>query len=151
MTRDTKLRNFQYKFIHRIIATNSFLYRINVVDSSSCTFCGESDETLDHLFWHCNKVGDIWNKIYSELFCSKVTIEYENVCFGYASDKSMKWYSLVIFHAKHYIYTCRMNTKVPNYDTFKYKLIFLLKVETYILTKSKRYDEIKVLRDSLNC
>ena len=96
-------------------------------------------------------MGDIWDKMYSEMFCSKVIIGFENVCFGYAPDKNTKWFSFAIFHAKHYIYTCRMNKKLPTYNTFKYKLAFLLKVETYILTKSKRYDEIKVLRDSLHC
>ena len=151
LIRDTKLRNFQYKFIHRILATNYFLHRINIVDSSSCTFCGESEETLDHIFWRCSKVGDIWDKMYLEIFHSKVKIEYENVCFGYPSDKSLKWFSLAIFYAKQYIYKCRMNMKPPSYDTFKYKLNFLMKVEIYILTKSKRYDEVKLLRECLHC
>jgi hypothetical protein len=31
--RDTYLRNFQFKFLHSIIATNSFLYKIKLKDT----------------------------------------------------------------------------------------------------------------------
>ena len=36
--RDIYLRNFQFKFLHRIIATNSFLYKIKLKDTHLCTF-----------------------------------------------------------------------------------------------------------------
>jgi hypothetical protein len=30
VTKDTKLQDFQYKLIHRILVTNSFLYKFNI-------------------------------------------------------------------------------------------------------------------------
>ena len=41
-TKETKLREFQFKFLHRGIATNDFLYKIGIKQSDSCTFCGEN-------------------------------------------------------------------------------------------------------------
>ena len=49
----TKLQNFQYKFLHRAIYTNSRLFKMKLVNSETCTFCKSNIETLDHLFWDC--------------------------------------------------------------------------------------------------
>jgi hypothetical protein len=51
--RDTYLRNFQFKFLHRIIATNSFLYKIKLKDTHLCTSCKANNETIEHLFFDC--------------------------------------------------------------------------------------------------
>ena len=52
-TRETKLRVFQFKFLHRRIATNDFLCKIGIKQVDSCSFCEETTETLVHLFWKC--------------------------------------------------------------------------------------------------
>ena len=49
-TKSTKLIIFQFKFLHRRLPTNSFLYKINVKDSDRCSFCEKETETLLHLF-----------------------------------------------------------------------------------------------------
>ena len=38
-TKETKLRNFQFKFLHRRIATNDYLYKIGISLTDICTFC----------------------------------------------------------------------------------------------------------------
>ncbi|KAJ8023150.1 hypothetical protein HOLleu_38251 [Holothuria leucospilota] len=45
---ETKLIYFQFKFLHRILALNKLLYRMNKIDNPSCTFCKGDDETIDH-------------------------------------------------------------------------------------------------------
>ena len=52
-TKETKLREFQFKLLHRRIATNDFIYKIGIKQSDSCTFCGETMQNLVHLFWSC--------------------------------------------------------------------------------------------------
>ena len=52
---DNKMRNFQFKLIHRKIATQSFLYKIGISTSSMCTFCENHEQTLSHLFVNCEK------------------------------------------------------------------------------------------------
>jgi hypothetical protein len=64
---------FQYKFLHRTILTNTFLYKCRLVETELCAFCGETRETILHLFCDCNIVKNIWLKkvifhaIYPEL------------------------------------------------------------------------------------
>ena len=49
-TKETNLRNFQYKLLTRIIPTNKFLYKCKLSDTSLCAFCGIYTETIEHLF-----------------------------------------------------------------------------------------------------
>ena len=36
ITRDSNMQWFQYRIIHRIIGTKSFLFHINFIDNSNC-------------------------------------------------------------------------------------------------------------------
>ena len=63
-TRETKLRVFQFKFLHRRLATNYFLCKIGMKQVDSCSFCGESTETcFVHLFWNCKYTQAFWKKV----------------------------------------------------------------------------------------
>ncbi|XP_021356585.1 uncharacterized protein LOC110452408 [Mizuhopecten yessoensis] len=63
VTIDTKLQNLQFKILHRILTTNSFLYQINVKDEDLCTFCRDAPESIEHLFFNCVKINNIWNDL----------------------------------------------------------------------------------------
>ena len=62
-TRESKLRTFQFKFLHRRIATNSYLFKIGISSDNHCSFCKEHNETILHLFWECTFVQAFWNEI----------------------------------------------------------------------------------------
>ena len=62
-TTETKLRVFQFKFLHRRVATNDFLLKIGKKETDSCSFCAGSPETLRHLFWHCRSTHTFWNNV----------------------------------------------------------------------------------------
>ena len=64
-TKDTNLLSFQFKFPHRIIATNDFLNKIGVSSCTMCTFCNECVATLEHVFWECRFLQSFW-KIVTE-------------------------------------------------------------------------------------
>ena len=123
-----------------------YLLNVRITDNSSCSFCNDHEESVVHLFWHCRSVTDIWNKIFIEIFQSKVEISYENVCFGYHEDK-MRWYSFTIFYAKHYIYRkLKINSAMPGFQTFKNQLGFHLNVQRYILINKNNQRENKEVK-----
>ena len=62
-TRESKLRIFQFKFLHRRIATNSYLLKIGITSDNLWSFCKERSETMMHLFWECIFVQAFWNRI----------------------------------------------------------------------------------------
>ena len=64
---DSKSRAFQYRFLQRIIVTNVKLQKFGKVDSELCTFCKTEEESLEHLFFKCSFVENLWTKIKSQL------------------------------------------------------------------------------------
>ena len=49
---ENKLREFHFKFIHRIIVTRKELFRFKIKEDGDCIYCGEVD-SIDHSFISC--------------------------------------------------------------------------------------------------
>lgn len=73
VTQETKLRWLQFQTLHRIVPTNEYLFKLNILNSSSCTFCKNNIETIEHLFYDCIHVKELWFKI-EELMLNKFDI-----------------------------------------------------------------------------
>ena len=63
ITKDCNLRWFQYKRVHRILASNTYLYKIGIKEIDCCSFCKTNPETLEHLFYECDHVKYFWNEL----------------------------------------------------------------------------------------
>ena len=59
-TKATKLIIFQFKLLHRRLATNDFLHKIGIGEDDICTFCRTEKESLFHLFWSCSETSCFW-------------------------------------------------------------------------------------------
>ena len=75
-TRNTKLQNFQFKFLHRITATNSFLFKCGLKETEICTFCTETKDNLLHLFWECTYSKIVWFSLVNVLENCAVNLQY---------------------------------------------------------------------------
>ena len=121
-TIDIKLRNFQYKFLHRIIPTNKLLFKQNIIACSICDFCNMHIETLEHLFWECNMVQAFWSN-----FCNRCNflnmdfkIDFQTICFGeYNNSIIAKAKNFILFCAKYYIFLCKCRKTIPTFLCFK--------------------------------
>lgn len=51
---DTKSREFQYKLLNRCLMTTAFLFKVGLASTPACSFCGEMEESLEHLFTSCH-------------------------------------------------------------------------------------------------
>ena len=63
ITYDYKLQNFQYKLLHRILPTNTFLVKIGIKDSDLCSFCKIATDSIMHYIWQCPKVQEFWQQV----------------------------------------------------------------------------------------
>ena len=118
-TIDTKLRNLQYKFLMRIIPTNSFLFKCNIVSSSLCDLCNREQETILHLFWECHCVQHFWGNLATYL-CENginVTFTKKTICFGKLEQKS-ELFNFIVLCAKQYIYSCKFKLVNPTLNCF---------------------------------
>ena len=78
-TKSTRILEFQYKFLHRRIATNDFLTKIGVRDDPNCSFCNEEQKKLLHLFWSCPKVVSFWHELTVRLTLLHITSEHYTI------------------------------------------------------------------------
>ena len=111
-TLDTKLREFQYKILNRILYTNKMLLKFKKVDSPLCDFCEKELETIEHLFFHCTKVSMFWNDLKSVLDSFNITIRFDimNVLFGILdTDNISILVNYIILESKDFIYRCKLN------------------------------------------
>ena len=136
ITKESKLQVFQYKFIHRIIPTNKFLFRAKLSKTPNCTSCKNTEETMEHMFWDCPTVRKIWEQLI-RLFNSVEAEELPNdniaLCmFGAFSRKPtiMRW-NYITLVLRFYIYKCRIQNMIPSMRAFK----FVLKANLEFLKK----------------
>ena len=61
-TKITKLITSQFKLLHRWLATNDFLKKIDIKNNDRCTSSELELENLTHLFWFCTVTSNFWNK-----------------------------------------------------------------------------------------
>ncbi len=116
-TIDTKLRELQFRILNRYIPTNKWLYKRKLIQSETCDFCNNAIEDIEHLFWYCEKVSDIWlqlkNWLYPHLMLNNLC--KEDVIFGYRSSNSGNiLFNFIVLIAKKYILYCKWKKCEPS-------------------------------------
>ena len=121
----TRLLEFQYKILHRRIATNEFLFKIALKDDPNCSFCKDEPEKLSHLFWSCPKVTTFWTFLIQH-FISSSQIIPENyrlnllMVLGLMPDSSKNHCQMnfCLLLARHYIWICKNKKTLPKVEGF---------------------------------
>lgn len=135
---EVRLRWFQYRVVHRIISTNTFLFKIGIVDSPLCTFCKESAETITHLFFECTVTSNLIREVVS--WFGEITQETEvlsctDIILGIPGEGN-NLLNLLIILLKYYMYKCRSRSHRPSVEGYKKELITCYKLEHYIAKKN---------------
>ena len=120
-TKITKLIVFQFKLLHRRLATNTFLTKVNLRDNEQCTFCKSEKETLIHLFWTCDISNRFWQGLkqwiinlgepFAEIFNLSPFI-----VLGLKPHKNKKLNFLFLV-ARYFVWICRMRNISPEIKT----------------------------------
>ena len=142
ITQDTYIRWFQYRIIHRTIATNVMLYRYNIVNSELCTFCGQSAETIFHLFIECMHVDSFWKELrlwFLQVAYIDITLDPFDICLIKKVPKNQAVLNLIITLAKRHIYNQRLSKKIPRVDVFLLELKKYYFIEKYIYAAKQRH------------
>ena len=82
---DTKTQQFQYQLLNRYLATNVFLKKVGIKLSTACSFCGEVDESLEHLFIFCPHIVGFWKDVidwFNEHDIKMYSLSKTDIVFG---------------------------------------------------------------------
>ena len=143
-TLDNKLREFQYKILHRILYTNEMLFRFKKVDSPSCDRCGIELETVEHLFFSCTKVSAFWDELYDLLISlnTRATpFDVKDIIFGIICPKNTSiLLNYIILEVKYFIYRCKLNRASLSLRLLIDKFKKTYQTERFIARKNNKLD-----------
>ena len=64
-TLETKLREFQFKILNRIVFTNEKRFRFDMAESDKCAFCQTEVKSIEHLLFSCKISSVFWKHVLS--------------------------------------------------------------------------------------
>ena len=115
--KETKLREFQYKFIHRTVVTKGELFKYGIKPDDECCFCGEKD-SVDNTFIHCSFTKSFVQKVtlwFNKTNNSQFSPTTEELLFGIITnslgDNAIKKLNYTTLCMCYYIYTSKLNSK----------------------------------------
>ena len=137
LCKETKLREFQFNLIHRIIVTKNKkeLCRFGIKPEDDCLYCGEKDSVY-HSFKDCRFV------IYSDIEVIKWFNARKNSKFNpsiqeklFGLDKNphnkelVKKFNYTMLFMRYYIYGCKLHDKPIILGDFVNKLLLKYKIK----------------------
>jgi len=108
-TKNVRLRDFQFKLLHKITSTRSKIYKYKYIENDHCLACSEEGvnirDTIEHSFYNCPKTSQTWinfEKICNEKFGIEIDINLENCTktFGF-KNKVLEETSIIIKKSLH--------------------------------------------------
>ena len=123
-TKISKLIFFQFKLLHRRLATNDFLKEIGIRPDDLCTFCRDERESLIHLFWSCRETNFFWKNFQDWLNKNVISLKPNSTLSSAAVHgleanffSSIKQYFYFLV-ARYYIWTCKTRETNPKIEGF---------------------------------
>jgi len=142
-TIDTKLRWFQFRITNRILSTNTFLHKIGIIENNLCSFCNAQPETLQHLFWDCEKISLIWIQLNNWIQSKSgvhINLSGKKVLLG-VQGKHVQILNYFIIVVKYHIYKCSFQKCLPHMEGIKRELNYAYSIEKYISKKNMEIDK----------
>ena len=134
---------FQFRIIHRILATQELLYKMSIKAEQKCLLCNEVPETLIHLFCQCPNVKSLWKDLTNWVYQStntKLDLATTEILLGYLKSDYYIPINVLILGTKRYIYSASRNNYNIEFSSLKAKLK-LLYSEQYSIAKLNLKEE----------
>ena len=125
--KETKLREFQFKFSHRTVVTQEELFKYDIKPDDKCCFCREKD-SIDHTFIHYSFTKSFVQKVtlwFNKTNNSEISPTTEELLFGIITNlpgtKAIKKFNYTTLFMHYYIYRSKLNNK-PIFSSQFYRL-----------------------------
>ena len=135
--KETKLKEFQFKLIHRIVVTKKELHRYGIKADDECLYCGEKD-SIEHTFLNCqfvkifvNSVIDWFNAANNSKFAPTIEEKLFGIISGPYEKEILKKFNYTILFMKYYIYTSKMYNQAIHLSVFVDKVLFKYRIEKF--------------------
>ena len=151
ITSNTKLREFQFKILNRILYTNNMLYKFKKVQSPLCYFCLADKETLRHFLFCCPQVEVFWKEIVL-LFkdnlkitkCFEITDNYFAIK---VQDNYASLLNYIMLEGRYYLYLCKLNIKPLPPRLLLGRIKNISKIKLFIAREKKKTNSTIIMRN----
>jgi len=137
LSKENKLREFQFKFLHRIVVTKKELRRYGIKSDSDCSYCGELD-SIEHTFIDCRFTKSFVGQAVEWFYFSSGTQfhpEIEETLFGlpkqHSAARVTRKFNYTLLFMKYYIYSSKLNDSSITLSEFINKINFKYKIEKF--------------------
>ena len=132
-TQEARLRDLQYKILHRIVAVNETLFRMKLSQTDMCSFCGDEVESIEHLFVDCEFSEQLWDQVnvmLSNRTGKEINLSKLEKLFGIIRENDA--INHIIMLVKKHIYYKKMTNSKPNIVDYIIYMKGIISVEHYI-------------------
>ncbi len=142
--KNTSLKNFQFKLLHRILPTNKLLYQMKIINYNSCHFCHTHIESLEHFFFGCMIIRNIWLQLFDELKLKdkfeNIEVNLETILFGYKNENNnfLTGINTFIILVKYYIFHSKNENKNVTFEAAKYYLKHQCKINKMVTKNAEQ-------------
>ena len=137
-TKDNKLRQFCFRFLHRITVTRRELKLFHLTDNDKCIYCSSAD-SIEHTFIDYRESVKLYSQIiswFNQCQGTTITLSSEQIVFrdihhvtDALSDPERRRLDLLIILVKQYIYSSKHLQKELSLDELVNKLTIQWKLE----------------------
>ena len=153
ITLDSYSRQFYFKLTHNVLFLNKALHRMRLVESSMCSFCETTEETVVHLFSECQYVLGLWSRI-QFFFVTKLSLpdlSPQSAILGFQQlEDSQILKNLILLIFKMVLYKDR-ESKSCSFERFLNKVKMIMKIEhalcTNMVFNTLKWNPIRELLD----
>ena len=145
-TRSTKLRDFQFRFLHMRVVTNKDRMIYGQITSDLCTFCKTDREDIYHLMLHCSFSKKIWHYLQSFLYSKTkiyITFDAKDIILGNEFFPFFQLYNHLIILTKQYLYACKCQEILPEGNILKSKIEQEYEIEKLVGKFENKVDKFK--------
>lgn len=133
--KETKLKEFQFKLIHRIVVTKKELFKFGIKTDDECLYCGDKD-SIEHTFIECPFTRTFAKKViqwFNEANCCQIFPTTEELLFGIIPSsketKIINKFNYTTLSMRQYIYSNKINSKAIYMHEFINKLLLKYNLE----------------------
>ena len=133
------LQYFQYQVLTRTLVTNKKLKQFKISEDDNCSFCNNEAETIEHLFFYCPKINDLWGKYIKwvqSVNYNKIELDIKLILLGPKKIDPLLFTIITI--VKQIIYKKRHKNKAPTLAQIQCILKYHMNIERYIAMCNNR-------------
>ena len=141
---NTKLKDFQYRFLSKKITTNHLRSKWDKTVNPTCTFCRTALETITHLFYECKQISKLWTALTKWLqYMLKIRFRIDErmvVLCNYQGQHS-KTINLIVLIFKQYIYATKCIGEEISFTKAMCKMQEFRKLEFIMCEKNSKLSD----------